>query len=109
MGRREKIAVGLDIGSTKVCTLVAASRESGLEPIGFGVAESKGLKKGVVVNLEATVSSIKKSVAEAEAMAQCEIEQVFVGLSGPHIRSFNSKGVTPIATRSREITGDDVR
>src|SRR5262245_37198881 len=109
MGRREKITVGLDIGSTKVCTLIVAARDSGLEPIGFGVAESKGLKKGVVVNLEATVESIKKSVAEAEAMAQCEVEQVYVGLSGPHIKSFNSKGATPVATRTREISSDDVR
>jgi cell division protein FtsA len=108
MGRREKITVGLDIGSTKVSTLIAAVRDSALIPIGFGVAESKGLKKGVVVNLEATVESIKKSVAEAEAMAECEVDQVFVGLSGPHIRSFNSKGIIPIASKSREITPDDV-
>ena len=109
MGRKEKIIVGLDIGSTKVCTLIAVPRESGLEPIGLGVAESKGLKKGVVVNLEAAVESIKKSVAEAEAMAKCEVEQVYVGLSGPHIRSFNSKGAVPVAARSREINSDDVR
>jgi cell division protein FtsA len=109
MGRREKILVGLDVGSTKVCTLIAAERESRLEPIGFGVAESKGLKRGSVVNLEATVESIKKSVSEAEAMAKCEVEHVYVGLAGPHIRSSNSKGVTPIATRSREITGEDVK
>ena len=109
MGRREKIVVGLDIGSTKVCTLVGAVRDSGLEPIGFGVAESRGLKRGGIVNLEATVESIKKSVAEAEAMAKCEIEQVYVGLAGPHIRSSNSKGVTPIATRAREINGEDVK
>jgi cell division protein FtsA len=109
MGRREKILVGLDVGSTKVCTLIAAERGSRLEPIGFGVAESKGLKRGSVVNLEATVESIKKSVSEAEAMAKCEVEHVFVGLAGPHIRSSNSKGVTPIATRSREINGADVK
>ena len=109
MGRREKNIVGLDIGSSRVCTLIAAVRDSGLEPIGLGVAESKGLKKGGVVNLEATVDSIKKSVAEAEVMAKCEIEQVYVGLAGPHIKSFNSKGVTPISARSREITGDDIR
>src|SRR5687767_1790547 len=103
MGRREKIIVGLDIGSSRVCTLIAAVREQGLEPIGLGVVESKGLKKGGIVNLEATVESIKKSVASAEAMASCEVEQVYVGLAGPHIRSFNSKGVTPISTRCREI------
>src|SRR6185436_13576338 len=109
MGRKEKIIVGLDIGSTKVTTLIAVPRESGLDAIGFGVAESKGLKKGVVVNLEAAVEAIKKSVAEAEAMGQCDAEQVYVGLSGPHIRSCNSKGAVPVAAKSREITGDDVR
>ncbi len=109
MGRREKNIVGLDIGSAKVCTLIAAARENRLEPIGVGVCDSKGLKKGVVVNLEATVESIKKSVSDAETMAGCEIDTVYVGLAGPHIKSFNSRGVTPIAARSREITGDDVR
>ena len=109
MGRREKIIVGLDIGSTKVCTLVGALRDSRLEPIGFGVAESRGLKRGAIVNLEAVVESIKKSVAEAEAMAKCEIEHVYVNLAGPHIKSSNSKGVTPIATRAREINGEDVK
>src|SRR5207253_450040 len=100
---------GLDIGSTKVCTLIAAVRPSGLEPIGVGVAESKGIKKGAVVNLEAVVEAIKKSVSEAEAMAGCEVETVYVGLAGPHIKSFNSRGVTSIPTRSREINSDDVR
>src|SRR4051812_47617108 len=109
MGRREKNIVGLDIGSAKVCTLIAVVRESGLEPAGIGVAESKGLKRGVVVNLEDTVRSIKKSVSEAEARAKMDVETVFVGLSGSHIKSFNSRGVTPIAMRGREITGDDVR
>jgi cell division protein FtsA len=117
MGRREKNIVGLDIGSTKVCTLIAAVRggpqrnelESGLEPVGLGVAESKGLKRGAIVNLEAAVESIKKSVHEAETMAGCEVETVYVGLSGPHVRSFNSRGVTPIPTRSREIDSEDVR
>src|SRR6266516_1931678 len=109
MGRKEKYIVGLDIGSTKVCTLIAAVRECGLELIGAGVAYSKGVKKGAVVNLEATVQSIKKSVSEAEAMAGCEVETVYAGLAGPHIRSFNSRGVTSIPTRTREINGDDVR
>jgi cell division protein FtsA len=109
MGRREKNVVGLDIGSNKVCTLIAAARGSGLEPVGVGVAESKGLKKGAVVNLGATVESIKKSVSDAEAMAGCDVDHVYVGLAGPHVKSFNSKGVTPISTRSREITRDDVR
>jgi cell division protein FtsA len=109
MGRKEKHVVGLDIGSTKISTLIAAARESGLEPIGLGVAESRGLKRGAVVNIEATVEAIKKSVAEAEAIAGCEVESVFVGLAGPHVKSFNSRGVTSIPTRTREINSDDVR
>jgi cell division protein FtsA len=109
MGRKEKHIVGLDIGSTKVCTLIASARESGLEPIGVGVSDSKGLKKGAVVNLEATVESIKKSVGEAEAMARCEVETVYAGLAGPHVKSFNSRGVTSIPTRTREINSEDVR
>ena len=109
MGRKEKHIVGLDIGSTKVCTLIASAGESGLEPIGVGVADSKGLKKGAVVNLEATVESIKRSVGEAEAMARCEVETVYAGLAGPHVKSFNSRGVTSIPTRTREINSEDVR
>src|SRR5499425_5276 len=108
MGRKEKHIVGLDIGSTKVCTLIASAGESGLEPIGVGITDSKGLKKGAVVNLEATVDSIKKSVGEAEAMARCEVETVYVGLAGPHVKSFNSRGVTSIPTRTREINNEDV-
>src|SRR5205809_3664296 len=109
MGRKEEHIVGLDVGSMKVSTLIAAARESGLQPLGLGVAESKGIKKGSVVNLEAVAESIKTSVGEAEAMAGCEIETVFVGLAGPHIKSFNSQGITPIAMRAREINRDDVR
>src|SRR5436309_11260129 len=109
MGRKEEHIVGLDVGSMKVSTLIAAARESGLEPLGLGVAESKGIKKGAVVNLEAVADSIKRSVGEAEAMARCEIETVYVGLAGPHIKSFNSRGVTSILTRMREINRDDVR
>jgi cell division protein FtsA len=109
MGRRDKTIVGLDIGSTKICTLIAAAHNGGMESVGFGKVDSKGLKKGVVVNLEATVEAIKRSVHEAEIMAGSEVDAVFVGLAGPHIRSFNSKGAIPISKQSREITREDVR
>src|SRR5262245_56915794 len=109
MGRREKIIVGLDIGSSKVCTLIAAVRDRGPEPTGIGIVDSRGLKRGVVVNLEETVQSIKRSVTQAEAMAKVEVESVYVGLSGSHIKSFNSRGVTPVAKSAREILGEDVR
>ena len=109
MGRRDKTIVGLDIGSTKVCTLIAAAHNGGMESVGFGKVDSKGLKKGVVVNLEASVETIKRSVHEAEIMAGSEVDEVFVGLAGPHIRSFNSKGAIPISKHSREIVREDVR
>jgi cell division protein FtsA len=109
MGRKEKSIVGLDIGSTKVCTLIVAVRENGLEPIGAGMSDSKGLKKGAIVNIEAAVESIKRSVSEAEAMAGCEAETVYVGFAGPHVKSFNSRGVTSIPARTREINAEDVR
>ncbi len=109
MGRRDKTIVGLDIGSTKICTLIAAARNGSMESVGFGKVDSKGLKKGVVVNLEATVEAIKRSVHEAEIMAGSEVDEVFVGLAGPHIRSFNSKGAILISNQSREITREDVR
>jgi cell division protein FtsA len=109
MGRKEKYIVGLDVGSTKICTLIAVARDFGLEPIGFGIAESKGLKKGAVVSIEAVVDSLKRSVSEAEIMAGCEVDTVYVGLAGPHIKSFNSRGVTSIPTRTREINDEDVR
>ena len=75
----------------------------------MGNADSKGIKKGSIVNIEAAVDSIKKSVREAEDMAGCEVETVYVGLAGGYIKSFNSLGVTSIPTRSREINTDDVR
>jgi cell division protein FtsA len=106
--REKKRIVGLDIGSTKVCTLIATVSEIGLEAIGIGVAESKGLKRGGVVHLDATVESIKKSVAAAESMAGCDVETVYVGLSGPHIKSFNSSGATALSPPAREIGAPDI-
>jgi cell division protein FtsA len=106
--REKKRVVGLDIGSTKVSALIAVVGESGPEAIGLGVSESRGLKRGGVVHLDATVESIKKSVAAAEAMAGCEVETVYVGLSGPHIRSFNTSGATAIPPGVREIGPADV-
>src|SRR5207245_10994639 len=103
MGRKEEHIVGLDVGSMKVSTLIAAARESGLQPLGLGVAESKGIKKGSVVNLEAVAESIKRSVGEAEAMAGCEIETVYGVLAGAGIKKCNSRGVRSIATLLRGI------
>lgn len=110
MARNERYVIGLDIGTSKVCTVVGEMLDDGgLDVIGLGVAESKGLKRGVVVNLEAAVDSIKKSIEEAELMAGVEIGSVHLGISGPHIKGFNSRGVVAVAGKNREITRDDVR
>jgi cell division protein FtsA len=77
--------------------------------VGIGVAESRGIKRGVVVNLEAAVDSIKKAIEEAELMAGVEIDSVHLALSGPHVKGFNSRGVIAVAGKNREITRDDVR
>jgi len=110
VARHERYVVGLDIGTSKVCTVVGElGEESGVDVIGLGIAESKGLKRGVVVNLDAAVESIKKSVEEAELMAGVEIGSVHLGVSGPHIKGFNSRGVVAVAGKNREVTRDDVR
>ena len=110
MARRERYVVGLDVGTSTVCCVVGESLDDGsLDIVGIGVAESRGIKRGVVVNLEAAVESIKKAIEEAELMAGIEIDSVHLALSGPHIKGFNSRGVVAVAGKNREITRDDVR
>ena len=94
------LLVSLDIGTSKVVAIVAELKGEGhYEVIGLGQSESKGLKKGVVVNIEATVQSIQRALEEAELMADCKITNVFTGIAGSHIRSFNSSGMVAIRTR----------
>lgn len=110
MARRERYVVGLDVGTSAVCCVVGESLDDGsLDVVGIGVSESRGIKRGVVVNLEAAVGSIKKAIEEAELMAGIEIDSVHLALSGPHVKGFNSRGVIAVAGKSREITRDDVR
>ena len=110
MARRERYIVGLDVGTSKVCAVVGESLDDGsLDVVGIGVAESRGIRRGVVVNLEAAVDSIKKAIDEAELMAGVEIDSVHLALSGPHIKGFNSRGVIAVAGKNREITREDVR
>ncbi len=102
--------VGLDIGSKKVAAIIGEiTEERKVEIIGIGTAESRGLRKGVVVNLEATTAAIKKAQEEAELMAGVEIDSAFVGISGAHIKSFNSRGVIAVSGKNREITREDIR
>ncbi|KAF3981606.1 MAG: cell division protein FtsA [Methylococcales symbiont of Hymedesmia sp. n. MRB-2018] len=101
------IIVGLDIGTAKVATIVAEHTSDGeIEIIGIGMAPSKGLKKGVVVNLETTVLSIRRAVEEAELMAGCQIKSVFAGIAGSHIKSLNSHGI--VAIKDKEVTQYDI-
>lgn len=102
----ENIIVGLDIGTTKICAVVGDVSEDKVDIIGIGTHPSIGLRKGVVVNIEATVESIKKAVEEAELMAGCEISSVYAGIAGGHITGFNSHGI--IAIKGEEITQNDV-
>ncbi len=106
MGKKGNIIVGLDIGTTKICTVVGELTEEGLEITGIGNYPSRGLRKGVVINIESTVESIKRSIKEAELMAGCEINKVYAGISGGHIRAFNSHGV--IAVKDGEINSADI-
>ena len=101
------LVVGLDIGTSKVVALVAELGPDGaLEVLGMGNHESKGLKKGVVVNIESTVSGIQRALEEAELMADCKIASAFTGIAGSHIRSFNSTGM--VAVKEREVSAIDV-
>ncbi len=105
--RKENLIVGLDIGTTKISAIVGNVTEEGLDIVGIGTSPSKGMRKGVVINIESTVAAIKKALREAELMAGCEIKSVFAGIAGGHIRGVNSQGV--IAIRNREVNNDDVR
>jgi len=110
MARRERYLVGLDVGTSRVTAVVGESMDDGtLDIVGIGTAESRGIKRGVVVNVDAAVDSIKKTIEEAELMAGVEIDSVHLALSGPHIKGFNSRGVIAVAGKNREITRDDVR
>src|SRR3954447_12800271 len=108
-GRKEtkNLIVGLDIGTSKIIAIVAEVKpEGGFEVIGMGSHSSRGLKKGVVVNIEATVSAIQRALEEAELMADCKIREVYTGIAGSHIKSFNSHGM--VAIKDREVNQIDV-
>lgn len=109
MANRNDFVVGLDIGTTKICAVVAeADSDDVPRIIGVGITPSYGLRKGVVVNLESTIDSVEKAIELAEEMARVEIQSVFAGIAGGHIKSFNSRGTVPITHKDNEITNDDV-
>ena len=103
---RGELIVGLDVGTTKICAVIGEAFEEKIDIIGIGTHPSIGLKKGVVVNIESTVHSIRMAVEQAEEMAGCEINTVCVGIAGSHIKGFNSPGIVGI--KNREIRQDDI-
>ena len=110
MARKEQYVVGLDVGTSKIAAIVGEAMEDGsLDIVGIGISEARGIRRGVVVNLEAAVESIKKAIEEAELTAGVEIDSVHLGLSSGHAKAFNSRGVVAVAGKNREITRDDVR
>ena len=111
MGKKERYLVGLDIGSTKTCALVGEMDEQGttVKFAGLGAAESKGWRKGQIVNLELAVSSIRRAIEEAEGIVGIPIESALIGIAGGHVRGVNSRGGIALGQRPRDIQRDDVR
>ena len=111
MGRdtRRAVVTGLDVGTTKVCAIIGeVAPGGGLNIIGIGSSPSRGLRKGVVVNIDSTVEAIKKAVGEAEQMAGVEVGSVYAGVSGGHIRGVNSRGVVAVSGKSKEVGPADL-
>ncbi|MBI5117727.1 cell division protein FtsA [Candidatus Poribacteria bacterium] len=107
---RETPVVGLDIGTNKICALIGESgSDQKIRVLGFGESKSEGLRKGVIVNIERTIAAIQQAIEEAETQAGLEANSVVIGISGGHIKSLNSRGMTGVAKHDREITQEDVR
>ncbi len=107
MAKRGSMIVGLDIGTTKTCAVVGEVTDTGIDIIGIGTHPSQGLRKGVVVNIDSTVESIKSAIEEAELMSGAEIGSVYAGIAGSHIEGINSHGI--VAVKGREVDEDDIR
>ncbi|HEU18996.1 MAG TPA: cell division protein FtsA [Deltaproteobacteria bacterium] len=107
MAKRGNMIVGLDVGTTKTCAVVGEVTDSGIDIVGIGTHPSQGLRKGVVVNIDNTVESIKSAIEEAELMSGTEIGSVYAGIAGSHIEGMNSHGI--VAVKGREVDEDDLR
>src|SRR6185369_3927279 len=104
------IIVGLEIGTSKVCAIVGEMNDEGsLNVVGVGQARSRGVRKGEIVDAPAVEEEVRHAIAEAEKMADVEIRNVYLGVTGGHIRGFNNRGVHPVVSADREITEDDVQ
>ncbi len=109
MAKKDKYLVGLDIGSTKTSVLIAEVEAELVKFLALGAAESKGLRKGLIVNLDSTVSSIRRAVEEAESVANVPVEEALIGVAGSHVRGVNSRGGITLGPRPRDIEREDVR
>ena len=109
MAKKDRYIVGLDVGSTKTCALIAEIDEEQVKFLALGAAESKGLRKGLIVNLDSTVSSIRRAVEEAEGVANVPVESAVIGVAGSHVRGVNSRAGITLGHRPRDIERDDVR
>ncbi len=105
MSYDDNVVVGLDIGTTKVCAIIGRINEyNSVDIVGVGVSPSRGLRKGVVINIESTVNSVATAIEKAELMAGIEVKSVFSGIAGGHIEGINSRGVVAVSSRDREIS-----
>jgi cell division protein FtsA len=109
LSKKDKYLVGLDIGSTKTCVAIAELAEEQVKFLALGAAESKGLRKGSIVNLDATVSSIRRAVEEAEGVSGVPVESALIGVAGSHVRGLNCRGGVTLGSRPRDIEREDVR
>jgi cell division protein FtsA len=109
LAKKDKYLIGLDIGSTKTSALIAEIDDDQVKFLALGAAESKGLRKGLIVNLDSTVSSIRRAVEEAEGVANVPVESALIGVAGSHVRGVNSRGGVTLGNRPRDIEREDVR
>src|SRR3989338_915124 len=107
MAKKAELIVGLDIGTTKICAIVGEIADNGINIVGVGTSPSHGLRKGVVINIESTVDSIRKAIEEAELTAGCEISSIYCGIAGGHIKGFNSHGI--VAVKEKEVKQADIQ
>jgi cell division protein FtsA len=109
LAKKDRYIIGLDVGSTKTSALIAEIDGDLVKFLALGAAESKGLRKGLIVNLDSTVSSIRRAVEEAEGVANVPVESAVIGVAGGHVRGVNSRGGISLGNRARDIERDDVR
>jgi cell division protein FtsA len=109
LAKKDRYIIGLDVGSTKTSALIAEIDGEQVKFLALGAAESKGLRKGLIVNLDSTVSSIRRAVEEAEGVANVPVESAVIGVAGGHVRGVNSRGGITLGNRARDIERDDIR